>query len=146
MSLLERPEAQELLDDADVAPGAVRGCADRLTRYLARYLPLFGRTELREHARLAVEGRPDVQISGDSGSDLTRLAELGKYCEADRRRRIAPPPLPPDPQSLARDYLTKAGYHPAELEGVVPLLRSASGHSKFEKQMTAPAPARPWTQ
>lgn len=57
MSLLERPEAQELLDDADVSPQTVRGCADRLTRYLARYLPLFGRKELRDHARLAVEGR-----------------------------------------------------------------------------------------
>jgi SRSO17 transposase len=57
MSLLERPEAQELLADADVTPGTVRGCADRLTQYLARYLPLFGRKELREHARLAVAGR-----------------------------------------------------------------------------------------
>jgi len=57
MSLLERPEAQELLADADVSPLAVRGCSERLTRYLARYLPLFGRAELREHARLAVEGR-----------------------------------------------------------------------------------------
>jgi|SRR5271170_3488403 len=57
MSLLERPEAQELLADADVTPGTVRGCADRLTQYLDRYLPLFGRKELREHARLAVAGR-----------------------------------------------------------------------------------------
>lgn len=57
MSLLERPEAQELLADADVTPGTVRGCADRLTQFLARYLPLFGRKELQEHARVAVAGR-----------------------------------------------------------------------------------------
>jgi SRSO17 transposase len=57
MSLLERPEAQELLADADLTPATVRGCADRLTQFLARYLPLFGRKELREHARVAVTGR-----------------------------------------------------------------------------------------
>lgn len=57
MSLLERPEAQELLEDATMSPQIVRGCADRLTQYLARYLPLFYRKELREHLRLAVEGR-----------------------------------------------------------------------------------------
>jgi SRSO17 transposase len=57
MPLLERPEAQELLEDAQVSPAMVRGCAARLTRYLARYLPLFGRKEQRSLARLAVEGR-----------------------------------------------------------------------------------------
>lgn len=57
MSLLERPEAQELLENAGVTSQTVRGCADHLTRFLARYLPLFGRAEQRKHARLAVEGR-----------------------------------------------------------------------------------------
>ena len=57
MSLLERPEAQELLADAEVSAQAVRGSADRLTDFLARYLPLFYRKEQRQHVRLAVEGR-----------------------------------------------------------------------------------------
>ena len=57
MSLLERPEAQELLEDASVSAQTVRGCADRLTKFLARYLPLFYREEHRQHARLAMEGR-----------------------------------------------------------------------------------------
>jgi SRSO17 transposase len=57
MSLLERPEAQELLQDATVLPQTVAGCADRLTEFLARYLPLFYRTEQRQHVRLAIEGR-----------------------------------------------------------------------------------------
>lgn len=78
MSLLERPEAQELLDDADVSAQAVRGCAEHLTRYLARYLPLFGRKELREHARLAVEGR----LSG-----LQRKTSEPIAREADKPRR-----------------------------------------------------------
>jgi SRSO17 transposase len=57
MSLLEQPEAQELLKDATMSPQTVRGCAERLTGYLARYLPLFYRTEQRQNLRLAVEGR-----------------------------------------------------------------------------------------
>jgi SRSO17 transposase len=78
MSLLDRVEAQELLDDADVSPGTVRGCAYRLTGYLARYLRLFGRKELREHARLAVEGR----LSG-----LERKTSEPIAREADKPRR-----------------------------------------------------------
>jgi SRSO17 transposase len=57
MSLMERPQAQELLEDATVSAQAVRGCAQRLTQFLTRYLPLFYRAELRHHARLAIEGR-----------------------------------------------------------------------------------------
>lgn len=57
MSLLERPEAQALLEEASVTAPTVRGCADHLTRFLERYLPLFGRAEPRQLARLAVEGR-----------------------------------------------------------------------------------------
>jgi len=89
---------------------------------------------------------PDVQITNDSNADQTRLAELGKYYETERKRRMTAPALPPDPQALARDYLVKAGYQPAELEGIALLLRSAAGNSKFEKQLTSPGPARPWTQ
>lgn len=57
MSLMDRPEAQELLEDATMSPQTVRGCAERLTEFLTRYVPLFHRTELREHFFLAVEGR-----------------------------------------------------------------------------------------
>jgi SRSO17 transposase len=57
MSLLEQTEAQALLADATVSPHAVRSCAEHLTDFLARYLPLFPRQEHREHARLVLEGR-----------------------------------------------------------------------------------------
>src|ERR1700687_3798494 len=60
MSLLERPEAQELLENAGVTSQTVRGCGDHLTRFLARYLRLFGRAEQRMHACLAVDGRLGV--------------------------------------------------------------------------------------
>src|SRR5258707_5103409 len=57
MSLLNHSDAQELLEDATVSAQDVRGCAGRLTEFLTRYLPLFGREEQRDNARLAIEGR-----------------------------------------------------------------------------------------
>lgn len=56
MSLLDHPEARALLADAEVSPADVRGCRDRLTRFLKRYLPLFRREEQRGHAGAFVRG------------------------------------------------------------------------------------------
>ncbi len=56
MSLLEHPEAQALLADADVSPADVRGCRDHITRFLKRSLPLFYREEQRGHAGAFVRG------------------------------------------------------------------------------------------
>lgn len=55
--LLERPEAQVLLNDAELHPAVVRACQERLTPFLERYLPLFYRIEQREHARVVIEGK-----------------------------------------------------------------------------------------
>src|SRR4051795_13175294 len=56
MSLLEHPDAQALLNDAVVTPDTVRGCADRLTGFLQRYLPKFYRVEHRHNATLVIRG------------------------------------------------------------------------------------------
>jgi len=56
MSLLDHPEAQALLADAVLTPEAVRGCRDRLTRFLQRYLPCFYRAEQRANAALVIRG------------------------------------------------------------------------------------------
>ena len=56
MSLLEKPEAQVLLDDANVTADTARGCADRLTGFLQRYLPHFYRVEQRDNATLVIRG------------------------------------------------------------------------------------------
>lgn len=56
MSLLDHPEAQVLLGDATLTPDAVRGCTDRLTEFLQRYLPRFYRVEQRENATLVIRG------------------------------------------------------------------------------------------
>src|SRR5512144_2387155 len=56
MSLLDHPEAQALLADAVLTPEAVRGCQDRLTAFLERYLPRFYRAEQRATAALVIGG------------------------------------------------------------------------------------------
>src|SRR3954464_8511662 len=56
MSLLEHPDAQALLVDAVLTPDAVRGCQDRITTFLQRYLPRFYRAEQRPPATLVIRG------------------------------------------------------------------------------------------
>src|SRR5690242_15772762 len=56
MSLLDHPDAQALLADAVLTPDAVRGCQDRLTAFLQRYLPCFYRAEQRANAALVLRG------------------------------------------------------------------------------------------
>jgi SRSO17 transposase len=56
MSLLEHPDAEALLADAVVTPEQVRGCQDRLTSFLERYLPCFYRAEQRATATLVIRG------------------------------------------------------------------------------------------
>src|SRR4051794_33019599 len=56
MSLLEHPDAQALLADAVLTPEQVRGCQDRLTAFLQRYLPRFYRVEQRATAALVLRG------------------------------------------------------------------------------------------
>src|SRR5262245_455373 len=56
MSLLDHPDARALLADAAVTPDQVRGCQDRLTVFLGRYLPCFYRVEQRVNATLVIRG------------------------------------------------------------------------------------------
>lgn len=56
MSLLDHPEAQALLADSAVTADQVRGCRDRLTAFLTRYLPRFYRVEQRANATLVIRG------------------------------------------------------------------------------------------
>jgi len=55
-SLLEDPQAQSLLADAQVTAGQVEGCRQRLERFLRRYLPSFYRKEQRHNAGIVIEG------------------------------------------------------------------------------------------
>jgi SRSO17 transposase len=57
MSLLDQPEAQDLLNDAILTAEDVAGCADRLTGFLQRYLPHFYRREQRQNATTVIRGK-----------------------------------------------------------------------------------------
>jgi SRSO17 transposase len=56
-TLLEHPEAQDLLEQTEVSADDVRTCSGRLRRYLERYLPLFYRDEQRVHAQTILRGK-----------------------------------------------------------------------------------------
>jgi SRSO17 transposase len=57
MDILDHPEAQALLHDAELSPDAVRACAASLTAFAQRYLPLFQRAEQRDHALTILQGK-----------------------------------------------------------------------------------------
>lgn len=57
MSLLELPEAQALLADAEVSAIQVAGCRRHLRRFLQRYLPCFYRVEQHDLARVVLHGK-----------------------------------------------------------------------------------------
>src|SRR5436305_13142685 len=57
MDILDHPDAQALLADAELSAAAVRSCADRLTAFAQRYLPHFHRAEQRGHALTLLRGK-----------------------------------------------------------------------------------------
>src|SRR2546423_3747260 len=57
MDILDHPDAQALLADADLSAAAVRSCEGRLTAFAQRYLSLFTRSEQRDHARTVLAGK-----------------------------------------------------------------------------------------
>jgi SRSO17 transposase len=103
MSLLDHPEAQALLSDAILTPQAVRGCQDRLTAFLARYLPLFYRAEQRVTAALVIRGllsglqrktcEPIAIAAGVHRKPIQFLVGAGKWDDeavmAELRRHIS---------------------------------------------------------
>jgi hypothetical protein len=97
------------------------------------------------------QGLPPLEVpvgSDNAGSfgpaDQMHRAELAAY-DKERRQRAAAA-TPPDPQALARTYLTKAGYPPGELDAAKPLLAAAAENRTFTRQIvpasTPPAPVR----
>ncbi len=56
-TILEDPQAQELLAQTEVEPGTVRRCGQHLTRFIRRYLPFFYREEQRQHAEIILQGK-----------------------------------------------------------------------------------------
>ena len=81
---------------------------------------------------------PGEAIGTDSGgtfgsADGTRMMELA-HLEKRRGERAAKS-VPLEPKTLARKYLAKAGYEPASIEQVQPVLRRAEDHYDLEKSI-----------
>jgi SRSO17 transposase len=57
MSLLDHPQAQELLREAHISPTALAGWPQRLERFLQRYLPCFFRQEHRDLVPVVLAGK-----------------------------------------------------------------------------------------
>jgi hypothetical protein len=98
-------------------------------------------------ARMPERAPPqEVRIGNDGGAagtpDLTHLAELGMY-ERERRRPASAPLPPPEPGTLARTYLTRAGFAETDLQAVTPLLQAAAANATFERQMSPAGPNTP---
>jgi SRSO17 transposase len=57
MDMLDHPDAQALLQDAELSAAAVSSCTDQLTAFAQRYLPWFHREEQRGHALTVLRGK-----------------------------------------------------------------------------------------
>jgi len=77
-TILEDPQAQELLAQTEVEPDTVRRCSQQLTRFIHRYLPFFYREEQRLHAEIILKGK----LSG-----LQRKTTEPVAIEVGRKRR-----------------------------------------------------------
>lgn len=76
-------------------------------------------------------------IGGTFGSaDRTNDMIAARFEKEWQRSRSTLPSTPPPPESLARTYLSSAGYDPKGLEAVKPLLRKADKQSSVELSMT----------
>jgi hypothetical protein len=88
----------------------------------------------------------EVRVGNDNAgsfgpADQTHLAELAKF-DRERRRSANQPSPPPNPQTLARTYLTKAGYTAGELDAAAPALQAAAENHTFAKQLFQPSAAQ----
>jgi SRSO17 transposase len=102
-SLLEHPQAQALLADAEVSAAAVRGCQHRLKGFLTRYLPLFYREEQRELAEVVIQGKlsklerktsePIAYLAGRPRKPVQHFVGAGAWDDeavmAELRRHVA---------------------------------------------------------
>jgi SRSO17 transposase len=103
MSLLHHPRAQALLADAEVSPAAVRACRHHLRAFLARYLPVFYRSEQRELAEVVLQGKfsglqrktaePIAHLAGRHRKPVQHFVGAGAWDDeavmAELRRHVA---------------------------------------------------------
>lgn len=109
-SLLDQPDAQALLADAEVSAAAVRGCGQRLAYFLRRYLPWFYRKEQRTLAEVVLQGKlsnlqrktsePIAYLAGRERKPVQHFVGAGSWDDeavmAEVRRHVAEERADPD--------------------------------------------------
>jgi|ERR1022692_1350797 SRSO17 transposase len=165
MSLLEHPKAQALLAEAEVTADAVRGCKERLTRFLKRYLPLFYRVEQRELAQVVIEGKlsnlqrktsePIAYAADRTRKPVQNFVGAGKWDDeavmAELRRHVAEeigdpdgvlvvdgsgfPKKGADSCGVARQWCGRLGKIDNCQVGVFVAYASAKGHAPLDRRL-----------
>jgi predicted Zn-dependent protease len=82
-----------------------------------------------------------VMTGGGTPDDPSRMAELAYQ---QKRPKLAPTINPDDAAKQARTLLTTAGYNPAALDQVQPLLKQSDRGSILRKQLSGTAPSPTW--
>jgi hypothetical protein len=135
-----------------VTDGAVKHCASEgeLAALLALELGkiIAEREAAASPAMRSPERLPPIQVPignavHNTNPDLVNQVELAKY-EQERPRRHKSLPRP-DPDSLARGYLEKAGFQPADLDAVQPLLQACRNNATLERQFKGAIGPSTWT-
>ncbi len=80
-------------------------------------------------------------LAGGMPVDASRAAEVAYQ---DRRPKAAPTIAPADSAKIARDLLKGAGFDPADLDRVEPLLKQSDRGAALRKQMNSSASAPQW--
>ncbi|MBY0512646.1 MAG: hypothetical protein K2P78_01890 [Gemmataceae bacterium] len=90
--------------------------------------------------------KAEQQSAARVGRDTSTIQEVGADgTPVEKKPAAAQPGLrPADPTTYARELLTGAGFNPAELERVEPLLALAAKNDGLRKQMTGSAAAPEW--
>ena len=136
-----------------ITEGLVKQCTTegQLAAVLSQELgKLIAERQLQSSAELKRRPEPPREWrDGNSGAvgapDQLHLYEMAKYDE-ERRRVANQSANPPDPQALARTFLTRAGYPATDLDAVGPLLKAADANCALEKQLTTGNAAAPTTR
>jgi hypothetical protein len=93
--------------------------------------------------RKPIDPGPRQDVAGvASAQDPFLLRETVAYEEEQRRQAAS---RPADPNSLARQYLHRAGFNPDELTRIKPILRAAAENSDLERQMTSRRKSSPFS-
>ena len=168
MSLLEHPKAQAILADAVLTPEAVRGCEDRLARFLERYLPRFRRAEQRHNAALVIRGllsglqrktcepiaveagvhRKPIQflVGAGKGEDEAVMAEIRRHVAEERGDDQAVlildastfPKSGADSCGVGRQWCGRLGKQENCQRGIFLAYAVAGGYAPLDRQLYLP--------